>query len=330
MEQFVLAGDVGGTKTDLAIYAFAAQEPLRLVRRATFESRVHAGLAEMAQQFLASGEEVPVAAAFGAAGPVLDDAIALTNLPWRVERADLAARLGIERVRLLNDLETTGLGALELPADRLHTLNPGVARAGHRAVIAAGTGLGQSILFWDGARHHPIATEGGHVRFAPRDARELELLSFLAKRHGRVSIERVVSGPGLVALVDFLRTHGRTLAPEVDERLRHEDPGAVVGDAALRGVCATCEEAVGWFVSLYGAQAGQLALSTLSLGGVYVGGGIAVHLLPALEAGGFLEAFVDGGRFGDLLRQIPLRVILDPSASRLGAAEAARALTLGA
>jgi glucokinase len=246
-----------------------------------------------------------------------------TNLPWRLHEKRLAQEFGSERVRLYNDLETTAYGALFLEPGELHTLNPGVPRNTHRVVIAAGTGLGQAILFWDGSHYRPAATEGGHTFFSPRNEREMELLRFLFQHHSRVSWERVLSGPGLYRIFEFLRAGGAPVSVEVEERLANEDPSAVVGDAGVRGACATCEEAVDLFVSLYGAQAANLALTAMALGGVYVGGGIVTKLLPKVTSGLFMEAFCDAGRFGPLLRETPVQVLTNAKTALLGAAELA-------
>jgi glucokinase len=231
-------------------------------------------------------------------------------------------------VRLLNELETTAYGALFLGPDELYTMNECIPRQTHRAVIAAGTGLGQAILFWDGTRHRPAATEGGHTAFAPRDERETRLLRFLLRRYPRVSWERVLSGRGLFHIFEFLCSEGAPLLPEIKERLENEDPGAVVGEAGVGGTCSTCEDAVDLFVSLYGAQAANLALTSMALGGVYVGGGIVMKLLPKVKSGLFMQGFRNAGRFETLVRETPVRVILDPKASLLGAAEFALDLAL--
>lgn len=317
----VLAGDIGGTKTALAVYRFEQARSARLEAEETFPSREYRGLGEIIQTFLGSQGGSLAAAAFGIAGPVLDGEVSATNLPWRLSERELAGEIGCERVRVLNDLETTAYGALFLGPDELHTLNQGVPRQTHRAVIAAGTGLGQAVLFWDGARYRPAATEGGHAAFAPRDEREMRLLRFLLERYPRVSWERVLSGPGLFHIFEFLRSEGAPVLPALEKRLESEDPNAVVGEAGVRGACPTCEEAVNLFVSLYGAQAANLALTTMALGGLYVGGGIVTKLLPKAKSGLFMEAFRNAGRFEALMRETPVRVILDPKASLLGAAE---------
>jgi glucokinase len=327
MARYVLAGDIGGTKTSLAIYAFDRAGEIVLVRDASFPSRQYGGLEQVLEEFLHGGGERVAAAAFGIAGPVVGDAVTTTNLPWRVEAAGLARVLGGARVRLMNDLETTAYGALFLPPSSLLILNEGRERPGNRAVIAAGTGLGQAFLFWNGTDWEPSATEGGHVDFAPRDDLEVELLQFLRTLYPHVSYERVLSGSGLVNIFSFFRdARGRPVAASVAERLAHEDPAAVIGEAGVAGTCATCVGAVDLFLSLYGAQAGNLALAVMAYGGVYVGGGIVIKMRPRLTAGPFMRSFTAKGRYADLVSAIPVRIILDPTTSRLGAAHAGRAL----
>ncbi len=337
MTTHVLAGDIGGTKTNLALYALAGREALSLVREASFPSIQYAGLEEVLADFFAgevspeprlrsSGPDTTIAAgAFGIAGPVLDGRVEATNLPWKVEAPDIRRAIGGGPVQLMNDLEATAYGALFLPADEILTLNAGTPRQGNCAVIAAGTGLGQAFLFWDGQGYRPVATEGGHVDFSPRNDKEVALLHFLRKQHkGRVSAERVLSGPGLVSIFHFLcQVFHRPVAEALRARLQTEDAAAVIGQAGVTGSCQTCAEAVDMFVSLYGAQAGNLALTVMSVGGVYIGGGIVTKLLPIMNAGGFMQSFTDKGRFGQLLRDMPVRVILNPKAAQVGAAHTA-------
>ena len=321
----LLAADVGGTKTDLALYETDASGGLRVVRETILASASFTRFAEVAREFV-KGDTVD-AAAFGIPGPVIDDRVITTNLPWRIEGDELRTALGTNRVRLMNDLETTALGALHLPAEQFRVLNPGKPRQGTIAVIAAGTGLGQAYLFWDGTKHLPAGTEGGHVDFAPRDEREWELLRHLRKKFGRVSIERVVSGPGLWNIFEFLTDEKKMpVDAAVAEALRAgADRSAVVGKAGVDGSCATCVEAVETMIRLYGAQAGNLALTVMATGGVFIGGGIIGKLLPRVT-GGFMQAFRAKGRYESFMDDLPVKVILDPRASRLGAAIAARAL----
>jgi glucokinase len=328
MAACVLAGDIGGTKTDLAVYSASAPRRLTLVREASFPSRAFASLEAVIAGFRASRSEPIAAAAFGVPGPVVDGAAQITNLPWRVDVEMLARAVGSPRTRLMNDLETTAYGALFLGPHELLTVNRGIApRAGNRAVIAAGTGLGQAVLFWDGSRYRPSATEGGHADFGPIDDRDLGLWQFLRRLYKRVSWERVVSGPGLYNIFRYLDEElRRPVAPTVRARLQRDDPGAVIGAAGVGGACPTCAEAVTMFVRLYGAQAGNLALTTMALGGVYVGGGIVTKLLPKITGGAFVEAFTAKEPHRALVERIPVWILLNPRTSQLGAAYVAAEL----
>ncbi|MGD9765680.1 MAG: glucokinase [Candidatus Binatia bacterium] len=323
----VLAGDIGGTKTNLAIYALAEHGKLAPVREASFPSREYQRFDDVVAAFLPGAHERIAAAAFGIAGPVLGGVVQVTNLPWRIESAALGHAMGCPSVRLMNDLEATAFGALSVGADQLVTLNTGQPRLGNRAVIAAGTGLGEALLFWDGKRYHASATEGGHVDFGARDERERELLRFLSRQYGRVSWERVLSGPGLHNIFRFLDEEvGRSVPPAVRERMAREDPSAVIGELGVSGGCPVCVEAVELFVSLYGSQAGNFALTAMAVGGVYVGGGIAPKLLPKLQDGRFKASFVAKDPHRAWLEQVPVHVLLDPKTSLLGAAYAAAEL----
>ena len=336
MQSHVLAGDIGGTKTNLALYRLSTTNPaepakspqtIALVREASFPSTQYDGLESVVDEFMQQGPEGACAGAFGIAGPVLDGKVMATNLAWKVESDSLVQTLGGAPVRLMNDLEATAYGALDTPVNEMQTLNEGISRCGNCAVIAAGTGLGQTFLFWDGTRHIAAATEGGHVDFAPRNELEDSLLRYLRKQYPTVSYERIVSGPGLVNICHFfVDDQHRALAPSVRERMQTEDPAAVIGEAGVAGSCPTCTQAVELFLSIYGAQAGNLALTVMGLGGVYVGGGIVTKLLPKVEQGGFLDAFQNKGRFSALMKEIPVRILLNPKTSQRGAARAAAAL----
>lgn len=323
----IVAGDIGGTKTVVASFA---RVDGRLERRADaiYASREYAGLAEILEEFLhrqrIDGLE---AACFGVAGVVSEGRASTTNLPWQqVDEAGLSAALGGVPVALVNDLEAAAHGMLKLPAEDFVSLNPDAAapRTGHIAVLAAGTGLGEALLVWDGERHLAIATEGGHADFAPRSDEEIELLRFLRARYGHVSWERVVSGPGLSDLYRFARERSGEPEPgELAQRLAGGDPSAAISEEALRGGDAVCRRALALFVSLYAAEAGNLALKSLALGGVLLGGGIAPKILPALRAPEFMQAFAAKGRFGELLRSLPVRVVTNPWAPLVGAAHRA-------
>jgi len=327
----ILAGDVGGTKTDLCLFAQAADGGLEPLRKATFVSGEFDSLSDLLSTFLSNDSTAPppVAAALGVPGPVVGESVRLTNLPWVIEPEALRRNTGIARLRLLNDLEMAAHGVLTLEPRDLAVLNPGVERAGHCGLVAAGTGLGQAILFWDGERHHATATEGGHAGFGPRDEEQIALHRFLGRRHDRVSWERVLSGTGLESIYEFLvLERGMPASAEVDARYRGgEDLAAAVGEVGVAGGDPTCRYAVDLFLRLYGAQSANLALTILATGGIYLWGGIIRKLLPRAVEGPFLEGFLDVGRFRDLMSEIPVRAVLDAEAALAGAARVAVKLT---
>lgn len=330
MSGYVLGGDIGGTKTELGVFEVRGPHEMCRVKEQRFRSREHGGLEEVIEAFLRGWEGRIDAAAFGIAGPVLNQAVEVTNLPWRIERDSLAELLGTPRVHLMNDLAATAYGALFLPDAEIDVLNQGKPRRESCAVIAAGTGLGQALLMWDGRRYVPCPTEGGHADFAPRNAIEIGLLEYLLKKFDRVSIERALSGPGLKNIFDFVDAVLRVeVAAETRRRLETEDAGKVIGELGLAETCKACARALDLFIDIYGAQAGNLALTAMGLGGVYIGGGPAVKLLPRLRQGGFMRAFTAKGRLEDLMREIPVRVILNPQTCQLGAAHVAADMTGG-
>ncbi len=317
----ILAGDIGGTNTRLALFD-AAPGGLRIRHQATFPSRERSSLEATLSELLARHPVAVTRASFGIAGPVRGGRCEATNLPWLVDAANVARHLGLERVGLFNDLVANAHGIPRLRGRDIVTLARGTRGAhGNQALISAGTGLGQAGLIWDGAAHRPFASEGGHVDFAPRTPLEEELLDALRARHGRVSYERVVSGPGLVNIYRFLRDSGRGDEPPwLTARLGTEDPGAVISELALAGGSPVCAQALDLFVTVYGAQAGNLALTMMATGGIYLGGGIAPKILAKLQEPGFLNAFTAKGRLRPLLLDIPVRVIMNPTTALLGAA----------
>jgi glucokinase len=316
----VLSGDIGGTKTRLAIIAVEGTH-LRTEREQSYPSRDYATFDELLGEFL-DNLDIPVRAAFGIAGPVQGRVAQTTNLPWRIEAEALERQFGFERCLLLNDLEATASGLAALGTDDLFTLHTGAPDAsGNAAVIAAGTGLGEAGLFWDGQGYRPFATEGGHTSFSPSSETEIALLRHLQQRHGHVSWERIVSGPGLVSLHEFLCVHCKAPFPDwLQHEIRHGDAAAAIANAALSGRDELCTEALDWFVRLYGAEAGNLALKVMSRGGLYLGGGIAPKILPRLQTGAFLDAFFSKGRMRPLLEAMPVRVILNDRAALYGPA----------
>lgn len=319
----ILAGDIGGTNTRLALFGDPAGEPEGL---RTFSSRDHAGLGEIVAAFCATLDHAPGVACFGVAGPVRDRIGRVTNLPWTVDADALAQQLGV-RTWVINDLEANAHGVAVMPPASLVELHPGAATAtGNRAIIAAGTGLGEAGLFWDGFTYQPFASEGGHTSFSPGSPLEDELLVWLrAKYAGHVSWERVVSGMGIVNLHDFLRQRDGSPDPDwLAAERRDGDPGAAISRAAQAGTDPVCVQALDWFVALYGAEAGNLALKLMATGGLYIGGGIAPRILDTLRRGSFVEAFLAKGRMrAAVLEAIPVRAILDDHAALRGSARCA-------
>jgi glucokinase len=316
-----LAGDIGGTKTRLSF--FVADGPrLRQTVQATYSSPAFPGLAAVLREFLTAHALKPERACLGIAGPVRGGRVVTPNLPWEVDAGELTRELGTP-VTLLNDLEANAHGLRALGPDDFAVLNPGqVQERGNAALIAAGTGLGEAGLFWDGSRHRPIPSEGGHADFAPRTPLEAELAAHLAARFGHVSYERVLSGPGLHNAYEFLqqRSGQPDELPELMKAHDTTDPSAAIALAALAGQNRLCRQALELIVSVYGAEAGNLALKFLATDGVYLGGGIAPKILPLLREPAFLQAFTHKGRMQPLLEAIPVRVVLNEQTALLGAA----------
>jgi len=322
----ILAGDIGGTHSRLAFFD-VSNGAFRLVSASVFPSRDYRGLDEIVSQFLKASRLHPDAACFGVAGPVRNGRVEASNLPWIVESKRLASEFNLDRTVLINDLEASAWGIATLEAKDLVPLSPGKAKAGeNQAVIAAGTGLGEAGMYWDGSDYRILACEGGHADFAPRSELEMELLRYLAARYGHVSYERVLSGPGLVNLFHFLRDTGRGTEPSsLSEEMRSGDPAAAISRAAIEGRCGLCEQALDLFVSVYGAEAGNLALKLMATGEVYIGGGIAPQILPKLSEPRFLESFRSKGRMQPLLEGIPVCVITNDTIALRGAARCATA-----
>jgi glucokinase len=322
----ILAGDVGGTKVHLALYDFA-EGKLTHTRDKQYPAKEYSGLEEIVKEFL--GADRVSAACFGVPGPVRDGRLRLTNLPWTLDSRELAKNLGIDHVFLINDLEANGYGVAELGPAQIYTLSEGDAsQIGNRGLIAAGTGLGEGILAWNGRIHVPYPSEGGHTDFGPRNEEEIELLRFLQRKYdGRVSYERVVSGMGLTNIYEFLRDGRGMEEPKwlAEKIAAAQDPNSVITEMALSAKSEICAKALDMMVSIYGAEAGNLALKVLSVGGLYVGGGIAPKILEKLKDGTFLKAFQDKGRLSQLLINMPVRVILDSGSALMGAAAYAEA-----
>ncbi len=324
----ILAGDVGGTKVHLALYDFANGR-LSHVRDHRFPAREYAGLEIIVRQFLLeSGGPIVTAACFGVPGPVRNGRLKLTNLPWLLDSRELGLNLGIEHLFLINDLEANGYGIPELGPDQVYVLSEGDTGAiGNRGLVSAGTGLGEAVLVWTGKAHMPMASEGGHCDFAPRNETEIDLLRYLQRKLcGRVSFERVVSGLGLKNIYAFLRDEKGVEEPAwLRERMETEDGNAVIGEVGEQGTNELCAQTLEIFASAYGAEAGNLALKILAAGGIYLGGGIAPKILKTMRSGGFMRAFTDKGRLSELLVHTPVRIILESRAALLGAAAYAEA-----
>lgn len=317
----VLAVDVGGTKTRVGLFRRGRPAPYRLAEE-TVASASQPSLEAILATFL-DGRRTPVdGACIGVAGPVIDGRSRTTNLPWTVSPETIAERFDWPAVRLINDLTATARAVATLPAADFHTIHPG-RRDDHgpRALLAPGTGLGQALLVRAADRWQPLASEGGHADFAPRQEEELDLWRHLHRRFGHVSTERVVSGPGLVNIYEYLRDTGRYREPRWLARQRvRDDPARAVSEAALSRRTPIAKAALDRFASVLGAAAGNLALTGMCTGGVYIGGGIAPKILPAIDNDAFREAFKDKGRFRGLLNRIPVRVILNDRAALVGAA----------
>ena len=325
----ILAGDVGGTKVHLALYNFVGGK-LVPVRDHKFPASQFASLDDVVKAFLTDPEEKKqiVAATFGCPGPVKDGKLKLTNLPWTLDARLLSKTLGIEHIFLINDLEANGFGIPELAPESLFLLHAGDPGAvGNQGLIAAGTGLGEALLIWDGKKHRPIPSEGGHCDFAARNVREIALLNYLHRTlNGRVSFERVVSGLGIKNVYAFLRDVEKLDEPAwLKQRLAVEDPNAVIGQCAEDGSSSICFETMSIFAAAYGAETGNIALKVLATGGMFLGGGIAPKILKTLQNDAFTQAFLDKGRLSPLLQAIPVRVILDDTCALLGAAAYAEA-----
>lgn len=323
----IIAGDIGGTKTNVALFEVGDGKVGAPLAQQSYPSARFDSLEDILREFVRQHESAPIThACFGIAGPVVRGHVDATNLTWEVFDFKLAEAVGVREVRLINDLEATAYGIGELGPEQLYTLNEGEAeRTGHRALIAAGTGLGMAAIYFDGAGYHPMPSEGGHIDFAPRNEREWELLDYLREKiGGRVSYERVLSGMGLHNIYTFLRDRGHGEEPAwLAEEIRTGDPSAAISRAALAGKSELAATTLEIFVEVYGAMAGNLALLLKSVGGLYVGGGIAPKIMPKLTDGTFMRNYGDKGRMSGLVNSIPVRVILDDKAALYGAARCA-------
>ena len=318
----ILAGEIGATRTRLAAFETEGNR-LRCAVEKTYPSHEYGSLAEILPQFTLT-EGIPVhSACFGVAGPVRAGRSKISNLPWTIDCKELAIQLKLPAVGLLNDLEAYAYGIDALDSKDFITISPGSEDAeGNRAVISAKTGLGMAGLFWDGFRHHPFACEGGHADFAPRDALQIELLAYLQKEYVRVSCERILSGPGIRHIYDFLRDARKADEPD-DVRSQIDgaaDASPLISRLALEGKSPTCEQALSIFVSVFGAEAGNCALRYMTTGGIYIGGVIAAKIAPKMQDGTFMQAFLDKGRMGSILKDMPVQIIANDDCGLIGAA----------
>ena len=317
----ILAGDIGGTHARLA-YFQSQNGRLTLAAEGVFPSKQHSGLDEIVTTFVRQQGSHPDIACFGVAGPVRNGKVETSNLPWTVEASRLASELQLPTAMLINDLEANAWGIPSLGEQDLVSLNRVKGTpVGNQAVISAGTGLGEAGLYWDGKAYDVFACEGGHCDFAPRTELEIDLLRYLSARFGHVSFERIVSGPGLVNVYRFLRDTHRADEPQwLAEQITQMDPAAAISQAALAGKSPLAEQALDLWISVYGAEAGNLALKLMATGGVYLGGGIAPKIVSKLSGPLFMQAFVAKGRLQPLLESIPVRVITNDKIALYGAA----------
>ncbi|MGA9120276.1 MAG: glucokinase [Bacteroidota bacterium] len=323
----ILAGDIGGTKTNLALFE-VLQGKLMMRETRSYPSHEFTSLSAVLESFRKDCPEKYTAAAFGIAGPVVNGHCHLTNLGWEMDAKDIQTQLGIREVELMNDLQAMSYGTLHLGENEKVRLQEGeVQLHGSIAVIAAGTGLGEGALVWDGRQYRAIASEGGHSDFSPRNVLESDLLKFLAEKFGHVSWERILSGPGIFSLYEFFRRRSADPEPTwLRDAIRSGDPAAAVSRAGMEGKDRVCSDALDLFVSLYGAEAGNLALKFLGNGGVFIGGGIAPKILAKMRSGRFMESFSGKGRFNSMLQRISVSVILNDRIALFGAAHVAQLL----
>lgn len=318
----ILAGDIGATRVLLAAYQNEGNK-LECVVQRLYKTQDHSGIAEVLKDFINS-EGVPVhAACFGVAGPVRAGKSKMGNLDWAIDSGELASLLRLGSVGLLNDLEAYAYGVDALASTDFITLSEGAEDAeGNRIVISARTGLGIAGLYWDGFRHHPFACEGGHSDFAPRNDLEMELSQYLRKKFGHVSCERLLSGPGIKNIYDFLRDTKKAEEPEwlKQQISQAPDPPALISQLALEAKAAICEQALSMFVSIYGSETGNCALNFMATGGVFIGGSIAAKIVPKMQDPIFMKSFLDKGRMQSLLADMPVKVIANDNAGLMGAA----------
>ena len=318
----ILAGEIGATRTRLAAFETEGHR-LQCVVEKTYPSQQRDGLAGILAEFIKT-EGIPVhSACLGVAGPVRAGRSKISNLPWTIDAREVATQLKLPSVGLLNDLEAYAYGIDGLESKDFIALSDGAEEAeGNRAVISAKTGLGMAGLYWDGFRHHPFACEGGHADFAPRNELQTELLGYLQKKYGRISCERILSGPGIKNIYDFLRDSAKAEEPEWlrSQLSTAPDPPAMISKLALEGKAAICDQALTIFVSVFGAQTGNCALNFMSTGGIFIGGVIAAKIVPKMKDPVFLESFLDKGRMAAILKDMPVKIVVNDDCGIIGAA----------
>ena len=318
----ILAGDIGGTRARLAAFETEGNR-LQCVIEKTYPSQQHDGLSTILAEFIKT-EGIPVhSACVGVAGPVRGGRSKISNLPWIIDSRELAQQLKLSSVGLLNDLEAYAYGIDALESKDFVTLGEGAEDAeGNRAVISARTGLGMAGLYWDGFRHHPFACEGGHADFAPRNDLEMELLEYLQKKYGRISCERILSGPGIRNIYDFLRDTHKADEPEWLRQQMEAAPDrpALISQLALEGKAAICDQCLSIFVSVFGAETGNSALKFMSTGGIFIGGSIAAKIVPKMQDPVFMQSFLDKGRMEALLTDMAVKIVLNDDCGIIGAA----------
>ena len=317
----ILAADIGGTKTLLALYQQQGFD-LKCIKKQRFVSGDFKTFEVLLANFLGSEEITSVC--IGVAGPVMNGVCKTTNLPWVLKASQIVQQIVTEKVILLNDLEATAWGILNLSEDDFVELNPQAVSVeeGNKAILAAGTGLGEAIVTWDGQKNHVVATEGGHTDFAPNSNEEILLLQYLMKRYpGHVSYERLVSGEGLVNIYQFLKSLDISkINDETERQIQMRDPAAVISENGMNARDELCIKALSLFCRIYGAEAGNLALKCLPYGGVVLAGGIGTKILPVIKQGVFMQGFLAKGRYGKVLEKISVKVCTNQEAALLGAA----------
>jgi glucokinase len=319
----ILAGEMGATHARLAAFETEGNRLQRVVEK-IYMSQQHDGLAGILAHFIKT-EGIPVhSACLGVAGPVRGGRSKISNLPWVIDAREVAKQLRLNSVGLLNDLEAYAYGIDGLDSADFISLSEGSEDAeGNRAVISAKTGLGMAGLYWDGFRHHPFACEGGHADFAPRNDLQMELLAYLQKKYGRISCERILSGPGIKNIYDFLRDTNKAEEPEWlrTEMAAAPDPPALISQTALEGKAAICDQALTIFVSVFGAETGNCALHYMTTGGIFIGGSIAAKIVPKMKDPVFLESFLDKGRMEAILKDMPVKIVANDDCGLIGAAQ---------